>query len=232
MKVAILSRGYKRETKGYILADENSTMPEIGDEPYQIKQKFKDIYVAVDKKRTRGIDLLTTDSATNDVDVILLDDAFQHRYVEPGINILLVNYHRLTVYDKLLPAGRLREPKQGKARADIVIITKCPNNLRPLEYRMLIKMMNLYPYQSLYFTSMEYGKMTQLFGEKERNLEDINKDEQIMLLTGIASPKQMLSDLQEYTDAPITHLSATITSLNQKIFDASMIPFPACPLRK
>jgi tetraacyldisaccharide-1-P 4'-kinase len=150
---------------------------------------------------------LTTDSATNDVDVILLDDAFQHRYVEPGINILLVNYHRLTVYDKLLPAGRLREPKQGKARADIVIITKCPNNLRPLEYRMLIKMMNLYPYQSLYFTSMEYGKMTQLFGEKERNLEDINKDEQIMLLTGIASPKQMLSDLQEYTDAPITHLS-------------------------
>jgi len=119
-------------------------MPEIGDESYQIKQKFKDIYVAVDKKRTRGIDLLTTDSATNDVDVILLDDAFQHRYVEPGINILLVNYHRLTIYDKLLPAGRLREPKQGKARADIVIITKCPNNLRPLEYRMLIKMMNLY----------------------------------------------------------------------------------------
>ena len=207
MKVAILSRGYKRETKGYILADENSTMPEIGDEPYQIKQKFKDIYVAVDKKRTHGIDLLTTDSATNDVDVILLDDAFQHRYVEPGINILLVNYHRLTVYDKLLPAGRLREPKQGKTRADIVIITKCPNNLRPLEYRMLIKMMNLYPYQSLYFTSMEYGKMTQLFGEKERNLEDINKDEQIMLLTGIASPKQMLADLQKYTDAPITHLS-------------------------
>ena len=92
----------------------------IGDEPYQMKTKFPDIRVAVDKNRCEGIDRLTSDEETKDVDVILLDDAFQHRYVQPGINILLVDYHRLIIYDKLLPAGRLREPLSGKNRADIV----------------------------------------------------------------------------------------------------------------
>ena len=120
VKVAVLSRGYKRKTRGYVLADGDTKMRDIGDEPYQMHLKYKDIYVAVDKCRRRGIERLTSDKATSDTDVILLDDAYQHRYVKPGINILLVDYHRLIVYDKLLPAGRLREPKEGKARADIV----------------------------------------------------------------------------------------------------------------
>lgn len=139
MKVAVLSRGYKRKSKGYVLANDDTTMREIGDEPYQMKQKFPELYVAVDKKRTEGIDRLTHDEQTKDVDVILLDDAYQHRYVKPGVNILLVDYHRLIIYDKLLPAGCLREPKEGKSRADIVIITKCPKDLRPMEYRVLMK---------------------------------------------------------------------------------------------
>ena len=145
MKVAVLSRGYKRKSRGYVLANNESTMSQIGDEPYQMKQKFPTLYVAVDKKRTRGIDILTSDERTKDVDVILLDDAYQHRYVKPGVNILLVDYHRLIIYDKLLPAGCLREPQEGKSRADIVIITKCPKDLRPMEYRVLMKALDLYP---------------------------------------------------------------------------------------
>ena len=128
-------------------------MPEIGDEPFQIKQKFPEVLVAVDKNRCHGIDTLMAND--KNIDVILLDDAFQHRYVKPGINILLVDYHRLIIYDKLLPAGMLREPKQGKNRADIVIITKCPRDLKPMEFRVLTRAMNLYPYQKLFFTTLK-----------------------------------------------------------------------------
>ena len=134
-RVAVLSRGYKRKTKGFILADENSTMKDIGDEPYQMHSKFKDVSIAVDRNRCNGIERITTDEATKDTDVILLDDAYQHRYVKPGINILLVDYHRLIIYYKLLPAGRLRESKEGKTRADIVIVTKCPKDLKPMSFR-------------------------------------------------------------------------------------------------
>ena len=199
MKVAVLSRGYKRKSRGYVLADTQTPMPRIGDEPYQMKEKFTDVYVAVDRKRTRGICRLMEDKDTDDVDVILLDDAFQHRYVKPGINILLVDYHRLIIYDKLLPAGCLREPQKGKERADIVIVTKCPKDLRPMEYRVLTKAMQLYPYQSLYFTSLEYSPMRQLFGEEERDVDSLKTNEQVLLLTGIASPKQLLHDLQIHT---------------------------------
>ncbi|MCH4147137.1 MAG: tetraacyldisaccharide 4'-kinase [Prevotella sp.] len=193
-KVAVLSRGYKRKTKGYQLADKDSTMREIGDEPYQMKQKFSHIYVAVDAKRTRGIENLTSDEATKDVDVILLDDAFQHRYVKPGINILLVDYHRLIIYDKLLPAGRLREPLCGKNRADMVIITKCPKDLKPMEFRVLDKAMNLYPYQSLFFTTLDYDNLKSIFSEKTLSLDAI-QPANVLLLTGIASPRQMIEDL-------------------------------------
>ncbi len=198
-KVAVLSRGYKRKSKGYVLAGKETEMRVIGDEPYQMKSKFPDVYVAVDKNRCHGIDTLTCDEATKDTDVILLDDAFQHRYVKPGINILLVDYHRLIIYDKLLPAGRLREPQSGKARADIVIITKCPKDLKPMEYRVIIKAMDLFPYQKLFFTTLEYDCLTPVYGGKKRPLDSIGRNENILLLTGIASPKQMTYDLKEYT---------------------------------
>ena len=107
MNVAVLSRGYKRKSRGFLVAQEDTPMQKIGDEPYQMKQKFPEITVAVDKKRTRGIERLTAGAAKKDIDVVLLDDAFQHRYVKPGINILLTDYHRLFIYDELLPVGRL-----------------------------------------------------------------------------------------------------------------------------
>ena len=199
VKVAVLSRGYKRKTHGYVLANDSSTVTDIGDEPYQIKQKYQDVHIAVDKKRVDGIAHITGDAETNDTDVILLDDAFQHRYVKPGINILLVDYHRLIIYDKLLPAGRLREPQSGKNRADIVIITKCPKDLKPMEFRVLTKAMNLYPYQSLYFTTIEYESLTPLFAKEKSTIEkEALEDKHVMLITGIASPKQIIIDLKPH----------------------------------
>ena len=200
MKVAVLSRGYKRKSKGYVLASKDSPFEEIGDEPFQIKHKFPDVYVAVDKDRCRGIDNLTANAETKDVDVILLDDAYQHRYVKPGINILLVDYHRLIIHDKLLPAGRLREPVSGKERADIVIVTKCPDDLKPMEYRVLVKAMDLFPYQELFFTTLRYGNLKPIFCGEQRNINTIRRNENILLLTGIASPKQMIVDLKAYTE--------------------------------
>lgn len=204
-KIAVLSRGYKRKSHGYVLAEESTTMPEIGDEPFQMHQKFSDIYVAVDAKRARGIENLQNDEATKDVDVVLLDDAFQHRYVKPGINILLVDYHRLIIYDKMLPAGRLREPLSGKNRADIIIITKCPKDLKPMEFRVLTKAMDLYPFQKLYFTSINYDTPKGVFEEKQIELDKL-QDYHVLLLTGIASPKQMEHDLKPMTK-DITNLS-------------------------
>ena len=199
MNVAVLSRGYKRKSKGFVLAGKDSTIAEIGDEPYQMLQKFPDITMAVDKKRRRGIENLIGGVAGKDVDVILLDDAFQHRYVKPGINILLVDYHRLVVYDELLPAGRLREPVKGKDRADIVIVTKCPNDLKPMEFRVIMKVMALYPYQKLYFSTHEYDDLQLMDGGKRRSLDSLTADDHVVLLTGIASPEQMIQDLSAFT---------------------------------
>ncbi len=203
-KVAVLSRGYKRKSRGYMVAGKDTTVYDIGDEPFQMRQKFPDITVAVDKNRCHGIDQLTDDKQ---LDVILLDDAFQHRYVKPGINILLVDYHRLIIYDKLLPAGRLREPLSGKDRADIVIVTKCPQSLKPMEYRVITRAMNLYPYQHLYFTTISYGRLHSIFRKNviRKELDEL-KDEHVLLLTGIASPKQLEHDLSPYTSqfTPLT----------------------------
>jgi tetraacyldisaccharide 4'-kinase len=159
--------------------------------------------VAVDAKRTRGIEHLIHDDDTKKTDVILLDDAFQHRYVKPGINILLVDYHRSIIFDKLIPAGRLREPLKGKDRADIVIVTKCPKDLKPMEFRVLTKQMNLYPYQQLFFTTLDYGRMKKVFADQTKgsdipvNLEDLS-DYHVLLLTGIASPKQIYYDVKPH----------------------------------
>ena len=196
LQLSVLSRGYKRKSHGYQLAQSESMAREIGDEPYQMKKKYPHIHIAVDKKRVNGIKHIINDEATKDTDVILLDDAFQHRYVKPGINILLIDYHRLIIYDKLLPAGRLREPQSGKDRADIVIITKCPKDLKPMEFRVLTKAINLYPYQNLFFTTIDYQDLTTLF-DSEQPVPTLNQisDTSVLLLTGIASPKQMILDL-------------------------------------
>lgn len=191
--VAVLSRGYKRKSKGFIVADENSTALDIGDEPFQIKKKFPNITVAVDKNRCHGIDML--EERDKNMDVVLLDDAYQHRYVKPGVNILLVDYHRLIIYDELLPVGRLREPISGKNRADIVIVTKCPKTLKPMEFRIINKAMDLYPYQQLFFTTIEYNSMVPLFRKGNEESLDMLKGMNVLALSAIASPEQLKHDL-------------------------------------
>lgn len=205
-KVAVLSRGYKRKTSGYILATEESTVEEIGDEPWQMKQKFPDIYVAVDKNRREGIERLCDDPETCDVEVILLDDAFQHRYVKPGLSILLIDYHRMVTDDRLLPVGRLREPMESMSRANIVVVTKCPHDIKPMDYRVIQKALGLKPYQDLFFSTFRYGKLWGLFHDKERKLSSLAPEESVLLLTGIASPEQLHIDLRRHTQR-ITTLS-------------------------
>lgn len=211
-KVAVLSRGYKRKTKGFQQADSSTTAKDIGDEPFQMKRKYPGITVAVDKKRVHGIQQLTDDDAQ--LDVVLLDDAFQHRYVKPGVNILLVDYHRLIIYDRLLPAGRLREPLSGKNRADIVVVTKCPKDLKPMAYRVITKAMDLFPYQQLYFTTLVYDALKPVFGTAEGvcELSEL-KRYHVLLLTGIASPEQMIHDL-----SPLTGKLTTLTYADHHAF--------------
>ena len=208
-KVAVLSRGYKRKSKGFVLATLTSSAKEIGDEPYQIKQKFSEIAVSVDKDRCHGIETLCDNKKESELGVILLDDAFQHRYVNPGMSILLVDFNRQICDDALLPAGRLREPLSGKNRANIVIVTKCPRLMKPMDFRIITKRLDLYPYQQLYFTSYKYGSLTPIFpgsNIRKRALAQIEKNENILLLTGIASPKQLLQDLERYSShiTPLT----------------------------
>ncbi len=203
-KVAVLSRGYKRKSSGYILATENTPMEMIGDEPWQMAQKFSNVYVAVDANRRRGIERLMGDEATRDVEVILLDDAYQHRYVRPGMNILLTDFHRLFTQDELLPAGRLREAPQGKERANMVIVTKCPHDISPMQFRIISEALGLRPYQSLFFTTFKYGRMVNLATHEMCNMSD-RWYYNVLLLTGIACPKQMYMDMK--------HRFATVRSL-------------------
>lgn len=200
-QIAVLSRGYKRKTKGYLLADDSTTVQDIGDEPYQIKKKYPHVIVAVSESRQTGIEQLML--LTNPkVDVILLDDGFQHRYVEAGLNILLTDYNNPFYDDNLMPAGSLREPIVGKRRAQIVIATKCPENMTPIAYKIVLKGVELAPYQELFFSSYKYTDLRPLFPEvnaEQRTLDSIKRDESILLVTGIASPDILASELEKYT---------------------------------
>ena len=201
LNVAVLSRGYKRHTTGYIQANEDSTARSIGDESFQIKKKFPKVTVAVDEKRVRGIENLCKLEKPK-MDVVLLDDAFQHRYVQAGINILLTDYHRLFCDDTLLPAGRLRESTKGKNRANIVIVTKCPHNIKPIDFNIIAKSLKLFPYQQLYFSCFKYGNLVPAFPEAdtlEESPVSLSKHTNILLVTGIASPAVMIEELKRHT---------------------------------
>lgn len=197
-KVAVLSRGYKRKSRGFHLADSETPMPVIGDEPWQMKHNFPQAVVAVDANRRRGIQRLLEGETTRDIDVIIMDDAYQHRYVKADINILLTDYHRLFSDDYLLPAGTLREHKTAKERAHIVVVTKCPANMKPMDFRVVEHRLSLRPWQKLYFSTFRYGRLRHLFNDHGQ-IETLSPGTDVLLLTGIASPVQMIMDLQRFT---------------------------------
>ena len=223
-QVAVLSRGYKRKSKGYVLADSNSDLADLGDEPLQMKRKFPNLIVAVDENRRRGIEELMSPKMQPFIDVILLDDAYQHRYVNPSISILLIDYNRLIREDYLLPVGNLREPAGQMKRAQIVIVSKCPTDLTPMDVRILGTKIDVLPYQSLYFTTMNYGPIEKLTPTAEmpaaiessdvfidteamatelpiigklQSFEQIKEQRiPVLLLTGIATPMSLESHVR------------------------------------
>lgn len=196
-RVAVLSRGYKRRTSGFVVASVASGVNDVGDEPLQIKKKFPLLEVAVDEKRVRGIRKLC--NYNRKLEVFVLDDAFQHRWVRPGISVLLVDYSRPVTKDTLLPSGSLREFVSAKNRAAIVVVTKCPPDIKPIDRRIIMTELDLFPWQSLYFTSFSYGEPLPVFGEgvpfPER--EELRKIKpHLLMVTGIVSPRPLKKHLR------------------------------------
>lgn len=204
-KIAVLSRGYRRRSKGFVLALPEITISQIGDEPFQIFRKFPDVTLAVDTDRRRGIESILEKDPS--VEVILLDDAFQHRHIKPGLMILLVDYWRLITSDLLLPAGNLREPVLGKARAHIIIVTKCPPNLKPVDCRIIESKLKPLPHQKIFFSYFRYGNLLPVYknASSPQSLEDIRvKRPHIFLLSGIANPEPLCRIIEQYAES-LTH---------------------------
>ncbi|WP_310558288.1 tetraacyldisaccharide 4'-kinase [Flavobacterium sp.] len=200
-KVATLSRGYKRQSEGYVLADSSSNVAILGDEPFQFYTKFKDIQVAVDTDRKNGIEKLL--SQPEKPEVILLDDAFQHRKVKAGLYILLTSYGDLYSDDFMLPTGNLRESRSGAKRANVVIVTKCPATLSLNEHEKIKTKLKLDVNQHLYFSFIDfddsvYSENTSM---KVSEVKTVDK----LLLAGIAKPEPFFGYLQNKNDEKLLY---------------------------
>lgn|SRR5690554_1175040 len=185
-----LSRGYKRTSKGYLLADVGTKMEDIGDEPFQYFSKFKNIHVAVDANRVEGV--ANTLKLLPNTNLIILDDAFQHRKIKAGFYILLTSFDDLFFNDFLLPAGNLRESRSGVQRADVVIVTKCPSNLSVEKQNEIKKKIKVNP-ENVFFSTIQYS--TEIFSQKEKlKLEELASD--FIAVAGIAKPNYFYNYLQ------------------------------------
>lgn len=188
--VATLSRGYKRITEGFVLADDSATADTIGDEPFQFFKKFESIKVAVDGNRQNGIaELLALDDKP---EVILLDDAYQHRKVKAGFNILLTAYYNLYCDDIVLPTGNLREPRTGAKRADIIVVTKCPKDISETEKQRIASKLKVKAHQQLFFSHIDYSDKV-LSKTKELKLNELPS---FTLVTGIANATPLVDFLK------------------------------------
>lgn len=190
--IATLSRGYKRQSKGFIIADQYATANSIGDEPFQFYQKFENIIVSVDADRVHGISQLT--ALKYAPEIILLDDAFQHRKVSAGLNIILTAFDELYTDDILLPTGNLREPRQGAKRADIIVVTKCPENLSEQKKQGIIQRIAPLAHQEVFFGSISYSNNVRN-AKGSVALESLKK-QAFTLVTGIANPKPLVTYLE------------------------------------
>lgn len=201
--IGILSRGYKRKTHGFVQATPNSHVDDIGDEPYQIYHKFADsgVMMAVCENRVNGIgQMLEIDPQ---IDLLVLDDAFQHRYVKPTISVVLMEYNRPAYQDYMLPYGRLREPMSALNRADVVVVTKCPEDMKPMECRIFKERLNLFPYQKLLFSSYVYENPRPVFNDAKAPIEDLDlsrltPSDSLLAVTGVANPRPFIRFLRRY----------------------------------
>ena len=198
--IAVLSRGYKRKTRGFIVASAKSTPDSIGDEPLQIYEKFGGtVKVAVCESRVKGVRELVRQFPK--LDLIVLDDSFQHRYIKPKVNIMLMDYSHPVYSDNILPLGRMRESSHAKYRADMVITTKCPSDVSALDMRIVSKRLELMPYQKLYFSTFDYGGLIPVFPDDciDRILiSDITAEDAVILLTGVANPRPFVNHFRSY----------------------------------
>lgn len=198
--MAVLSRGYKRATKGFVMATPYSKPRDIGDESYQMYQKFgQKVTVAVCEDRVHGIkELLRLDPKIN---LVVLDDAFQHRYVKPTVSIVITEYQRPLYMDKIMPYGRLREPLRGINRADIVIVSKCPDNMSDLDYALFRKNLNLFPYQDVFFSRYAYQSLVPIFPDHTQtipSLEWMDASDSILAVAGIDNPRPFIRHLKGF----------------------------------
>ena len=203
-QVALLSRGYGRKKSGFFIANQLSTADDIGDEPLQYMLNHPDILVAVSEKRVAGVE-----GIQNQVDVIILDDAYQHRSIKPGFSILLFDYHKIFKSDFLLPSGNLREPINNLNRADIIVITKTNRIFSPLERRRVEAKMPILDHQKVFYSFIQYGDLKSLgqkASENFKSLNNLDKKTRIILFTGIAYPKTLLDYLEQKTKL-ITHFA-------------------------
>lgn len=198
--IAVLSRGYKRKTRGFIVASAKSTPDSIGDEPLQIYEKFGGtVKVAVCESRVKGVRELIKQFPK--LDLIVLDDSFQHRYIKPKVNIMLMDYSHPVYSDNIIPLGRLRESSHARYRADMVITTKCPSDVSALDMRIVSKRLELMPYQKLYFSTFDYGGLIPVFPDdcSQRVLiADLTADDTVILLTGVANPRPFVNHFRAY----------------------------------
>lgn len=190
--IAVLSRGYKRKTRGFVVAATGSAVEEVGDEAAQIKRKFPDVVVAVHEKRVKGIvEILKSFPKTN---LLILDDAFQHRYVKPGLNLLLTEYYNPFFKNFLLPSGNLREPKRGVNRADALIVTKTPPVFSSLDRRFFLQNLSSFKSGKIYFSTLSYQKLLPLWDAPA--VKSAKKFKTIFLLTGIANKEALVEYLK------------------------------------
>ncbi len=194
-KVAVLSRGYKRKSTGFVLAHKNSTVADLGDEPFQYHQKFKNVQIAVDANRRRGIRLLLDSSVKPDV--ILLDDAFQHRYVLPQLQILLTTFDHPFTNDWLLPTGNLRESAFGAKRASAIIVTKCPPALTVAKQQQFITALAKYSTAPVFFSSIDYASQTS--GDITLEFSELKQFPKVVF-TGIANPTYFIDQVRNEAD--------------------------------
>ena len=192
-KVATLSRGYKRKTAGYALASEHTTAIDIGDEPMQFYRKFPDVPIAVGEQRILAIPQLLHDKP--ETQVIILDDAFQHRAIKAGFNILLTDCGNLFTRDFYLPTGDLRDLQSSYKRADVIVVTKCRPDLSEEEKEEIITEIDPLPHQQVFFAAIAYGTIYHII---RNTFGYIDEETEVLLITGIANPKPLKKYLEEH----------------------------------